>query len=129
MDQIIIEDYLSRIKYGEPFMKKLSEVAIKDIVSVIEKIWENSYGDFYDTIYIGEELKNQYKDKTTIVEYYPNLDIETIKVKWAFYDKVEITLSAFGLTATYTPEHGQPITIYDITWVLVENYFKDCYQK
>jgi hypothetical protein len=30
MDQIKIEDYLSRIKYGEPFMKKISEVAIKN---------------------------------------------------------------------------------------------------
>lgn len=129
MDQIKIEDYLSRIKYGEPFMKKLSEVAIKDIVGVIEKIWENSYGDFYDTIYIGEHLKDEYKNKTTIVEYYSNFDIEYIKVKWAFYDKVEIKLSAYGLTVTYTPEHGQPKTIYDITWVLLENHFMDCYQK
>ena len=45
-----IEDYKKRIAYGEPFMKTLSNISIKDIVTVIEKIWENSCGNFYFTI-------------------------------------------------------------------------------
>ena len=125
MDQIKIEDYLSRIKYGEPFMKKLSEVAIKDIVGVIEKIWENSCGNFYFTIESGEYLKKAYADKTITVEYNSNLDIETIIVKWSFYDQIKIELSAYGLTATYKPEHGQNKIIYDITWVLVNSWFQN----
>jgi hypothetical protein len=125
MDQITIENYLSRIKYGEPFMKKLSEVAIKDIVGVIEKIWENSCGNFYDTIGNGEYLKKAYADKTITVEYNSNLDIETIIVKWSFYDQIKIELSAYGLTATYKPEHGQNKIIYDITWVLVNSCFQN----
>ena len=125
MDQIKIEDYLSRIKYGEPFMKKLSDVAIKDIVGVIEKIWENSCGNFYDTIESGEYLKKAYADKTITVEYNSNLDIETIIVKWSFYDQIKIELSAYGLTATYKPEHGQNKIIYDITWVLVNSCFQN----
>ena len=125
MDQITIENYLSRIKYGEPFMKKLSEVAIKDIVGVIEKIWENSCGNFYFTIESGEYLKKAYADKTITVEYNSNLDIETIIVKWSFYDQIKIELSAYGLTATYKPEHGQNKIIYDITWVLVNSWFQN----
>ena len=125
MDQITIENYLSRIKYGEPFMKKLSEVAIKDIVGVIEKIWENSCGNFYDTIENGEYLKKEYTNKTITVEYNSNLDIETIIVKWSFYDQIKIELSAYGLTATYKPEHGQNKIIYDITWVLVNSWFQN----
>lgn len=125
MDQITIENYLSRIKYGEPFMKKLSDVAIKDIVGVIEKIWENSCGNFYFTIESGEYLKKAYADKTITVEYNSNLDIETIIVKWGFYDQIKIELSAYGLTATYKPEHGQNKIIYDITWVLVNSWFQN----
>lgn len=125
MDQITIENYLSRIKYGEPFMKKLSDVAIKDIVGVIEKIWENSCGNFYFTIESGEYLKKAYADKTITVEYNSNLDIETIIVKWSFYDQIKIELSAYGLTATYKPEHGQNKIIYDITWVLVNSWFQN----
>lgn len=125
MDQITIKNYLSRIKYGEPFMKKLSEVAIKDIVGVIEKIWENSCGNFYDTIESGEYLKKEYANKTITVEYNSNLDIETIIVKWSFYDQIKIELSAYGLTATYKPEHGQNKMIYDITWVLVNSWFQN----
>lgn len=125
MDQIKIEDYLSRVKYGEPFMKKLSEVAIKDIVGVIEKIWENSCGNFYFTIENGEYLKKEYANKTITVEYNSNLDIETIIVKWSFYDQIKIELSAYGLTATYKPEHGQNKMIYDITWVLVNSWFQN----
>lgn len=125
MDQITIENYLSRIKCGEPFMKKLSEVAIKDIVDVIEKIWENSCGNFYFTIGNGEYLKKAYADKTITVEYNSNLDIETIIVKWSFYDQIKIELSAYGLTATYKPEHGQNKIIYDITWVLVNSWFQN----
>lgn len=125
MDQITIENYLSRIKYGEPFMKKLSDVAIKDIVGVIEKIWENSCGNFYFTIESGEYLKKAYADKTITVEYNSNLDIETIIVKWSFYDQIKIELSAYGLTATYKPEYGQNKIIYDITWVLVNSWFQN----
>lgn len=125
MDQIKIEDYLSRVKYGEPFMKKLSEVAIKDIVGVIEKIWENSCGNFYFTIKNGEYLKKEYANKTITVEYNSNLDIETIIVEWSFYDQIKIELSAYGLTATYKPEHGQNKMIYDITWVLVNSWFQN----
>ena len=53
-------EYKKRIAYGEPFMKKLSNISIKDIVAAIEKIWENSCGNFYDTIESGEYLKKEY---------------------------------------------------------------------
>jgi 5-methylcytosine-specific restriction endonuclease McrA len=100
-----IEDYKKRISYGEPFMKKLSEVAIKDIVGVIEKIWENSCGNFYDTIESGECLKKAYANKTTIVEYNSNLDIETIIVKWSFYDEIKIDRKVwYGSKKTLTDE-------------------------
>ena len=125
MDQIKIKDYLSRIKYGEPFMKTLSNISIKDIVTVIEKIWENSCGNFYFTIENGEYLKKEYANKTITVGYNSNLDIETIIVKWSFYDQIKIELSAYGLTATYKPEHGQNKIIYDITWVLVNSWFQN----
>lgn len=125
MSRISIEDYKKRIAYGEPFMKKLSNISIKDIVAVIEKIWENSCGNFYDTIESGECLKKAYANKTTIVEYNSNIDIETIIVKWSFYDEIKIELSAYGLTATYKPEHGQNKIIYDITWVLVNSCFQN----
>ena len=125
MGRMSIEDYKNRIAYGEPFMKKLSNISIKDIVGVIEKIWENSCGNFYFAIKNGEYLKKAYADKTITVEYNSNLDIETIIVKWSFYDQIKIELSAYGLTATYKPEHGQNEIIYDITWVLINSYFQN----
>ena len=38
----LIEDITRRLEYGCPCMKRLSELSIKDIVTNIEKIWENS---------------------------------------------------------------------------------------
>ena len=124
-----VENFNQRFEYGEPHMKKLSVVDVKDIVAVIEKIWMNSCSDFYDTIPYGESLKKAYDKREICIEYNAEFEIKKIKICWTNWDYVVIELTAYGLTATFKPEHKSPTNLLDITWVLLENYFKDCYQK
>ena len=126
-----VENIIKRMEYGKPFMKKLSNISIKDIVAVIEKVWENSNSNFYATIpnEIEELLQKEYSNKRTTVEYNSNLDIEKVTVSWNYWDSVTIELSVFGMSATYKPEHGANKTIFDVSWVLIDKFFEDCYQK
>lgn len=118
-----VKSITERFEYGDRFMRRLTELHMKDIVAVIEKIWENSYTDFYNTIHNGELLKEEYHRKRTTVEYDSKLNIEKIKVCWDYWDSITIELTAFGIVARYKPEHGAYVKIMDISWVLIENLF------
>ena len=63
----LIEDITRRLEYGNPCMKRLSELSIKDIVTRIESFWENSYS------VSNEELIKEYHNRKTFVEYDSNL--------------------------------------------------------
>ena len=116
----LIEDIERRLEYGDPCMKRLSELSIKDIVTNIEKIWENSGSA---SSISNKELIKEYHNKKTFVEYDSNLEIESIKIRWSYWDSITIELSSIGLIATYKPEHGSSIKLLDLTWVLVEQFF------
>lgn len=118
-----VKSITERFEYGDRFMRRLTELHIKDIVAVIEKIWENSCTDFYNTIHNGELLMKEYSRKRTTVEYDSKLNIEKIKVCWDYWDSITIELTAFGIVATYKPEHGAYVKILDMSWVLIENLF------
>ena len=124
-----LENFKQRFEYGKPFMEKLSKAATKDIVNVIEKIWENSCTDFYDTIPYGESLKKAYDKREICIEYNAELEIKKVKICWTNWDYVVIELTSYGLTATFKPEHKSPTNLLNMTWMLLENYFKDCYQQ
>ena len=113
----LIEDITRRLEYGNPCMKRLSELSIKDIVSSIEKIWKNSCS------VSNEELIKEFHVKKTFVEYDSNLEIKSVKISWSYWDSITIELSSIGLTATYKPEHGSNTKLLDLTWVLVEPFF------
>ena len=113
----LIEDITRRLEYGNPCMKRLSELSIKDIVTSIEKIWENSCS------VSNEELIKEYHDKKTFVEYDSNLEIKSVKISWSYWDSITIELSSIGLVAIYKPEHGSDTKLLDLTWVLVEPFF------
>ena len=119
----LIENIKNRIDYGSPCMARLSEFSVQDIVTCIEKIWENSCTDVYETLSNGEELIKEYHCKRTFFEYDSNLEIKNIKICWSYWDSVIIELSAMGLVATYKPEHGNSIKLLDLTWVLIEPFF------
>lgn len=119
VDNIII---IKRFELGEPYMQQISNLSIKEIVSVIEMIWENSCGDFYSSIR-DEYLKDAYNKKLTHVEYNSNLEIEKVKVCWSSWDKITIELTRNGLIATYHPEHGSSKKLIDLTWVIVGKFF------
>lgn len=118
-----VDDFKMRFEYGRPFMVELSYIPIKDIVSVIEKIWDNSCSSFYDTIQNSEAIKREYENRSINVEYNSKMNIESIKLNWSFYDTINIELSAYGLRATYKPEHGCIATILDLSWVILEDLF------
>jgi hypothetical protein len=118
-----VDDFKMRLEYGRPFMIELSYIPIKDIVAVIEKIWDNSCSSFYDTIQHSEEIKREYENRSINVEYNSKMNIESIKLNWSFYDTINIELSAYGLRATYKPEHGCIATILDLSWVILEDLF------
>ena len=113
----LIEDITRRLEYGNPCMKRLSELSIKDIVTSLEKILENS-GSVNN-----EELTKEYRDKKTFVEYDSNLEIKSVKISWSYWDSITVELSSIGLVATYKPEHGSHTKLLDLTWVLVEPFF------
>lgn len=113
----LIENITRRLEYGNPCMKRLSELSIKDIVTNIEKIWENACS------VSNEELIKESHDKKTFVEYDSNLEIKSVKISWSYWDSITIELSPTGLVATYKPEHGPSTKLFDLTWVLVEPFF------
>ena len=101
----LIEDITRRLECGNPCMKRLSELSIKDC-SIS-----------------NEELIKEYHVKKTFVEYDSNLEIKSIKISWSCWDSITIELSSIGLIATYKPEHGSHTKLLDLTWVLVEPFF------
>ena len=113
----LIEDITRRIEYGNPYMKRLSELSVKDIIISIEKIWENSCSAS------NEELIKEYHIKRIFVEYDSNLEIKSVKISWSYWDSITIELSSMGIIATYKPEHGSHTNLLDLTWVLVEPFF------
>lgn len=119
-----LSTYRKRIEYGKPYMDKLTSLSIQEIVSGIESIWENSNSSFYNTIQHGDTLEKEYKNKNTTVLYDHNLNIEKITVSWDYWDSISIELTAYGLIATYKPEHGSNKEILNLTWVIICNFFK-----
>ena len=113
----LIEDITRRLKYGNPCMKRLSELSIKDIVASIERIWESSCS------VSNEELIKEYHTKKTFVEYDSNFEIKRVKISWSCWDNITIELSSMGLIATYRSEHGLNTNLLNLTWVLVEPFF------
>ena len=113
----LIEEITRRLEYGNPCMKRLSELSIKDIVTNIEKIWENSCSAN------NKELIKKYHTKRTFVEYDSNLEIKSVKISWSYFDSITIELLPIGLVARYKPEYGSNTKLLDLTWVLVEPFF------
>ena len=120
----LIENIERRIEYGQPCMNRLSDLTIKEIVSSIEKIWENS-GANSKSVYgnCTEELEKEYLNKSTYVNYDKDLKISKVEVRWSYWDGISIELTSMGLIAKFKPEHGPTQTLLDLTWVLIEPFF------
>ena len=117
-----IENIEKRISYGTPCMERLSELSVKEIVSSIDIIWENSCSDIYETLPHKDDIEEGYKDRNITINYKSNLHIDKIKIAWGCWDYIIIELSSFGLVAEYKPEHGPSKRLLDLTWVLVEPF-------
>ena len=117
-----IENIEKRISYGKPCMERLSDLTVKEIVSAIDIIWENSCSDIYDTIPHNDDIEDGYKDRAITVNYKSNFQIDNIKISWGGWDYITIKLDSFGLVAEYKPEHGPSKKLLDLTWVLVEPF-------
>ena len=117
-----VENIEKRISYGTPCMKRLSELTVKEIVSAIDMIWENSCSDIYETLPHNDDIEKWYKNRTITVNYKSNFNIDKIKITWGGWDYITIELSPFGLVAEYKPEHGPSKKLIDLTWVLVEPF-------
>ena len=117
-----IENIEKRISYGKPCMERLSEMSVKEIVSAIDIIWENSCSDIYETLPHNDDIEKWYKNRTITVNYKSNFNIDKIKITWGGWDYITIELSPFGLVAEYKPEHGPSKKLLDLTWVLVEPF-------
>lgn len=117
-----VENIEKRISYGKPCMERLSELSVKEIVSAIDIIWENSCSDIYEALPHKDDIEEGYKDRTISVNYKSNFNIDKIKIAWGCWDYITIELSAFGLVAEYKPERGPSKKLLDLTWVLVEPF-------
>ena len=118
----LIENIEKRISHGKPCMERLSDLTVKEIVSAIDIIWENSCSDIYETLPNKDDIEAWYKDRTITVKYKSNLHIDKISIAWGCWDYITIELSSFGLVAEYKPEHGPSKKLLDLTWVLVEPF-------
>lgn len=119
---VSVENIEKRISYGKPCMERLSEMSVKEIVSVIDMIWENSCSDIYETLPHNDDIENAYKYRSITVYYKYDLHIDKIKISWGGWDYITIELSPLGLVAEYRPEHGPSKKLLDLTWVLVEPF-------
>ena len=119
----LIEDITRRLEYGNPCMKELSEMSVKEIVSAIDMIWENSCSDIYEAVPHKDDIEAWYEYRTITVKYKSNLYIDEISIAWGCWDYITIELSPLGLVAEYKPEHGPSKKLLDLTWVLVEPFF------
>ena len=117
-----VENIEKRISYGTPCMERLSELTIKEIVSAIDMIWENSCSDIYEALPHNDDIEEGYKDRNITVIYKSDLHINKIKISWGGWDYITIELSSFGLVAEYKPEYGPSKRLLDLTWVLVEPF-------
>lgn len=117
-----IENIEKRISYGAPCMERLSELSVKEIVSAIDIIWENSCSDIYETLPHNNDIENGYKNRAITVNYKSNFNIDKIKISWGGWDYITIELSPLGLVAEYRSEHGPSKKLLDLTWVLVEPF-------
>lgn len=117
-----VENIEKRISYGTPCMERLSELSVKEIVSAIDMIWENSCSDIYEALPHSDDIEKWYKNRTITVNYKSNFHIDNIKIAWGGWDQITINLSSFGLVAEYKPEHGPSKRLLDLTWVLVEPF-------
>ena len=117
-----VENIEKRISYGTPCMERLSELSVKEIVSTIDIIWENSCSDIYETLPHNDDIEKWYKNRTITVNYKSNFNIDKIKITCGCWDYITIELSSFGLVAEYKPEHGLSKKLLDLTWVLVEPF-------
>lgn len=117
-----LDNLTKRIEYGKPFMHKLSTYNIKDVVKVVEFIWEQSEDDFYRG---KKELKEEYKNRIIKVIYNSKCNMESLEICWSFYSYVKVTLDSFGLCARYKEEHKYTEQdIINISWVLLEPIFE-----
>lgn len=117
-----VENIEKRISYGKPCMERLSEMSVKEIVSAIDIIWENSCSDIYEALPNKDDIEAWYKDRTITVKYKSNFHVDNISIAWGCWDYITIELSSFGLVAEYKPEHGPSKKLLDLTWVLVEPF-------
>lgn len=117
-----VENIEKRISYGKPCMERLSDLSLKEIISAIDVIWDNSCSNIYEILPHNDDIEKEYKDRAITVNYKSNFQIDKIKIAWGGWDYITIELSSLGLVAKYNPEHGPSKDLLDLTWVLVEPF-------
>ena len=108
-------------EFGEPSMKKLNQMDIKEIFNFMD----NFLLDQDISLYVDKDFLQKASTHYD-VKYTKNKELETITLKKCDYDVLTLDLNVLGILCYYEPEHGSRKTIIKLSWKYLKDImFKD----
>lgn len=108
-------------EFGEPSMKKLNQMDIKEIFTFMDNfLLDQDISSYVDKEFL-QNANTHYE-----VKYTKNKELETITLKKCDYDVLSLELNVLGIFCYYKPEHGSTKTITRLSWKYLKDImFKD----
>jgi hypothetical protein len=123
-DKDVVSIVEEMVKVGKEYMSKLSLLPTQTLREFCEQIYEFSY-DFEDD-YLSEEYK---KSRKLYVEYDNNGLLNSIELKWSYYDSSGIKIDCMGIEYWTKKEHGPKETIMKMSWLIFDKLSLICNDK
>ena len=103
-------------EFGEPSMKKLNQMDIKEIFNFMDTFLL----DQDINLHVGKEFLQNARTHYD-VRYTENKELDSITLTKCDYDVLSLELNVLGIFCYYKPEHGPRKTITKLSW----KYLKD----
>lgn len=103
-------------EFGEPSMKKLNQMDIKEIFNFMDNFLLDQDIDLHVDKEFLENASTHYE-----VKYTKNKELEEITLKKCDYDVLTLELDVFGISCSFKGEHNSTKTIMKLSW----KYLKD----
>lgn len=108
-------------EFGEPSMKKLNNMDIKEVFNFMDNfLLDQDISSYVDKEFL-QNASTYYE-----VKYTKNKELEKITLKKCDYDVLSLNLNVLGVFCYYEPEHGSRKTIMELSWKYLKDImFKD----
>ena len=108
-------------EFGEPSMKKLNQMDIKEIFNFMD----NFLLDQDISLHVDKEFLENASTHYDI-RYTKNKELESITLKKCNYDVLTLELNVLGIYCYYAAEHGSRKQIIKLSWKYLKDImFKD----